>query len=815
MASFAQVYREDQGLPASEHTERVILGAMMLEPLAVIDATSRLEPDDFALDSHRRVYRVIVELLAVGYAIDSITVQNELVRRRELDSVGGAGWFAELTSNIPRRINIEDYVRIVKDKSLLRQMMGIFNDGLIRTSDQAEDAINVLSDVEARLAEVADRSIQRGFSGISDIVRDSFGSIDKLYEQGREITGLATRYTDFDRMTSGLQHSELIIIAARPSMGKAQPLSAKVLTPKGFLSMGEIASGARVVGSDGRAHTVTAVFPQGVMPIYEVTLSDGTSTQCTEDHLWWTQTRNERRRGSSGSVKTLGDIRTTLLRGDGGRQNHVLPSIQAVEFEPEGPLTIRPYTLGVLLGDGCLSEGHGRNAVFANPEEDIRLRVQQELDPADEVVRLQDSITCLIRRKQRNNELSETAKRLMELGVKGMLSHQKSIPPPYLRSSIPDRRDLLAGLLDTDGHVNKTGKTMEYSTSSPVLASQVAELARGLGMRVSLRDRIPSYAYKGQSLKGRRSFRVRIYCDKEVPTRSLKHRANWVKADSRTTHRAIVSIEPAGQAECQCIRVDAPDSLYVTDDFIPTHNTAWAINIAQNAAVHDGMVVAVFSLEMSKESLLRRMLASEAMVNSRKIQTGFLPREDKSKLHSALERLMESKLFVDDTPGITLAEMRAKARRLKQQEGKLDLIVIDYLQLMSGGTGANKRGFENRTQEVSAVSRGLKALAKELKVPVVALSQLSRGSEQRAGDKKPLLSDLRESGSIEQDADVVCFIHREEYYDRENEDLKGKAEIIIAKQRNGPTGSVHLAYLSDYTRFENLDTAHSSGGGEY
>jgi len=185
-------------------------------------------------------------------------------------------------------------------------------------------------------------------------------------------------------------------------------------------------------------------------------------------------------------------------------------------------------------------------------------------------------------------------------------------------------------------------------------------------------------------------------------------------------------------------------------------------------------------------------------------------------MRDALERLMESKLFVDDTPGITLAEMRAKARRLKQQEGgRLDLIVIDYLQLMSGSSGNGKKGPENRTQEVSMVSRGLKALAKELKVPVVAAAQLSRSNEQRTGDKRPMLSDLRESGSIEQDADVVCFIHREEYYDRENEDLKGKAEIIIAKQRNGPTGTINLAYLSDYTRFENLDTAHSGGGGDY
>src|SRR6185312_1664785 len=240
--------------------------------------------------------------------------------------------------------------------------------------------------------------------------------------------------------------------------------------------------------------------------------------------------------------------------------------------------------------------------------------------------------------------------------------------------------------------------------------------------------------------------------------------------------------------------------------------TAWAINIAQNAAVHDGKVVAVFSLEMSKESLLRRMLASEALVSSRKLQTGTMLREDRGKLMQALERLISSKMYIDDTPGITLAEMRAKARRLKQQEGALDLILVDYLQLMTGTNATGKKGFENRTQEVSSISRGLKALAKEMQVPVVALSQLSRGSEQRTGDKKPLLSDLRESGSIEQDADVVAFIHREEYYDRDNEDVKGKAEIIIAKQRNGPTGSIELAFVADYTRFENLSRDDGPGG---
>jgi replicative DNA helicase len=235
--------------------------------------------------------------------------------------------------------------------------------------------------------------------------------------------------------------------------------------------------------------------------------------------------------------------------------------------------------------------------------------------------------------------------------------------------------------------------------------------------------------------------------------------------------------------------------------------TALAINIAQNAAVNHEAKVAVFSLEMSKESLLRRMLASQAWVDQRKLQTGFLGREDQQKLQTALGQLVESRLFIDDSAGISLAEMRAKARRLKQNAGGLDLIVVDYLQLMSATLpSAGGKRYENRTQEVSAISRGLKALSKELDVPVVALSQLSRASERRGDDKRPMLSDLRESGSIEQDADVVCFIHREAYYNRTeelSEDEKAKSEIIIAKQRNGPTGTVHLNFLSNITRFEN------------
>jgi replicative DNA helicase len=457
MATFPHIVGE-QERPASVHAEMTILGAMLVEPVAIIDATMLLKTDDFALDSHRKIYDAMLHLVEAGHAVDIVTITDYLSKKKELDSVGGLPYLASLSEGLPRKLSIESYVRIVRDKSLMRQLLTVCDMGMIEASDQSREALDVLNQVTTRLTEISEHAVTGGFSDITAIVKDSFGSIDALYEQGREVTGLATHYIEFDRMTSGLQESELTIIAARPSMGK----------------------------------------------------------------------------------------------------------------------------------------------------------------------------------------------------------------------------------------------------------------------------------------------------------------------------------------------------------------TAWAINIAENAAVRGGKIVAVFSLEMSKASILRRMLASQSLVNSKAIQTGMLMREDRAKLINGLERLMESKMFIDDTPGITLAEMRAKARRLKQQHGALDLIVIDYLQLMTGSAGAQK-GFENRTQEVSAISRGLKALAKEMKVPVVALSQLSRASEQRGGDKKPLLSDLRESGSIEQDADVVCFIHREEYYDRENEDLKGKAEIIIAKQRNGPTGSIQLAYLADYTRFENLQHGDPTG----
>lgn len=232
--------------------------------------------------------------------------------------------------------------------------------------------------------------------------------------------------------------------------------------------------------------------------------------------------------------------------------------------------------------------------------------------------------------------------------------------------------------------------------------------------------------------------------------------------------------------------------------------TALCLNIAEHVGIEKREPVAIFSLEMAKEQLGVRMLCSQARVDSHKLRSGFLGESDWPKLTTAAGRLSEAPIFIDDSPAISIHEMRAKARRLQREHG-LSLLIVDYLQLMRGRSGS-----ENRQQEISEVSRSLKALAKEIRVPVIALSQLSRAVETRGGAKRPILADLRESGAIEQDADVIIFIYREEVYNPVPEN-RGKAEINVAKQRNGPTDTINLVFLGRYTRFENFESRQEEG----
>ncbi len=439
----------ERTLPHNLEAERAVLGAILLDGSAINNAVEFIDERSFFRDAHRRIFEKMRRLFEHGQAIDFITVKDELGRAGELEDVGGPAYVASLVDGLPHGVNVGDYARIVKEKAVLRALIASANQILGSAYDAERDAEEIVDDAERSIFAIAEGAVHGGFVSMADLVNSNFALIDQAVQRKQLVTGVPTGFEELDEMMAGLQRSDFIIVAARPSMGK----------------------------------------------------------------------------------------------------------------------------------------------------------------------------------------------------------------------------------------------------------------------------------------------------------------------------------------------------------------TSLVLNMAQHVGTKADMTVGFFSLEMSKEQLFMRLLTSEASIDAHRLRTGFLGERDFPKITAAMERLHAAKIFIDDTASIGVLEMRAKARRLKAEHG-LDLLIVDYLQLMQG-----KGRFENRVLELASISRGMKALAKELNVPVVALSQLSRAPEARPG-KRPQLSDLRESGALEQDADVVILIYREDFYERTDEN-DGIAELIVAKQRNGPTGTVKLAFLKQFTRFANLEAARS------
>jgi replicative DNA helicase len=441
-----EVVSQDKTLPHNLEAERTVLGAVLVDNAAFNSAAEILTRDDFYRESHRRVFDAMAALAERSQPIDLVTLKDELVKSGALEAAGGAAYLGSLVDGVPRITNVEHWSRIIKERAVLRNLIHASN-RIVQSCYEAEDEAAVLLDrAEKAIFDIAERRIRQGFVGIREIVKESFRTIDQLSQSKELVTGLPTGFVDIDEMTSGLQKGELVIVAARPAMGK----------------------------------------------------------------------------------------------------------------------------------------------------------------------------------------------------------------------------------------------------------------------------------------------------------------------------------------------------------------TSFCLNVAHHASLKAGETVGLFSLEMSKEQLVLRMLCSDARVDAHKLRTGRLQEKDWARLAKAYADLSASKIFIDDSATVSPLEMRAKCRRLKAEFG-LGLIIVDYLQLVTGGGRT-----ENRQQEISSISRSLKGLAKELAVPVIALSQLSRAPEART-DRRPQLSDLRESGALEQDADVVMFIYREEEH-KPTDENRGIAEIIIGKQRNGPTGSRRLAFIKEFTRFENLQT---------
>jgi replicative DNA helicase len=381
---------------------------------------------------------------------------------------------------------------------------------------------------------------------------------------------------------------------------------------------------------------------------------------------------------------------------------------------------------------------------------------------------------------------------LRSMGVLG----NKHVPSVYLRSSERQRRALLAGLLDTDGTVTSTG-SVQFTTTSQRLADDVYELIVSLGYRCSVNPKTVRGRTPASSIAYNLNFSThdevfRLHRKQVLHKERTRHHS-----DARRTSRFVTAIEPVPSVPVRCIEVGNESHMYLAGrSMVPTHNSTLGLDLARAASIKHGLTSVIFSLEMSRNEIVMRLLSAEAQVPLHHMRAGTMSDADWNKLASKMGVVSEAPLFIDDSPNMTLMEIRAKCRRLKQRHD-LRLVIVDYMQLMTSG-----KRVESRQQEVSEFSRSLKLLAKELGVPVIAISQLNRGPEQRT-DKKPMLSDLRESGSLEQDADMVILLHREDFYEKESP-RAGEADFIVAKHRNGPTQTVTVAFQGHYSRFVDM-----------
>src|SRR5262245_8636353 len=723
--------------PHNLDAERAVLGAVLLEGRETLPRVIEvLRPSDFYTEAHRVMYGSMLTLFDRGEPVDVLTLTEELRRGDQLEFVGGPAALALLVEQGSISAYLSSYTSIVRDRAVLRELIQTSSQIIAQAFDAKDDVQTLVDDAERRIFSLAERRLEGSALPIGKILRNTFEYIERLYERKEHVTGVATGFEKLDLETSGFQPSDFIIIAGRPSMGKAQPLDALIKTATGWKRMGDLRLGDELASIDGRRSLVSGIFPQGAKPIYQVTFSDGRSTRCTAEHLWRVHYRGW------AEPRVLDTERVARMLRTKRYQHRLWIDAPSGDYGHADALPIDPYMLGALIGDGTLL---GSALRFSTSQVEMLERLAERATSAF-ALRAAGGYDWRIVQTggaHRAGVAGVTPNRLIdalrELGLWGKRAEAKFIPDIYLNASRAARLELLRGLMGTDGWAERWGST-RFCTLSDRLARQVAELVRSLGGWCSVRSKRMAHRYRGARKEGRPAFVCNIhYRDPRGLFHLSDKQSRALPAPQHQWRPVFLTIEPAGKAETQCIAVTHPSRTYVTDDYVVTHNTAFALNIAQHVGITLRGRVLVLSLEMSAQQIVQRMLCSEAKVDSQAVRTGYLSSADWHRLTAAAGRLSEAAIFIDDSPGLTVLEARAKARRMKAEHG-LDLLVIDYLQLMRG-----RAAMESRQQEISEISRSLKALAKELNVPVVALSQLSRAVEARqARDFKPQLSDLRE-----------------------------------------------------------------------
>jgi len=866
--------------PHSIEAEQSVLGAVLLWDGALYGLVIEegLRPEDFYRDRHRLIYESMLALYQESQPVDPLTVTEHLRSRGELENAGGQAEVDALTGAVPAVGNALRYGRIVREHALLRRLLAKTYEIQTAVLNRTEQP-NVLVELAERgILEVAHDDRTKDFRQVGEVLEVEIDKWQKLSREGISLTGTPSGFGDLDEITGGFQPGNLIILAARPSMGKCFGKGTPVPDPdRGIRRPIEkivelVQSGEEVfvtaLGPDLKLHRrrVVAGVESGLQPVFRLRTRLGRQVDATANHPFL----------------TIEGWRRLDELGPGSRiaAPRVLPEPQFASPVPDHELVL----LAALIADGNLTQSSprfcfGRDSAILDEVFEatgaMGLRLSTLEGPA--------TASISAGRGSGPNPLTELLK---QHGLWGKGSADKFVPEAIFQAPNRDIARFLGVMYACDGHVYASGSLNQigYTTISEQLARDVQHLLLRLGINARTR-KLKRDVYEGTEITAREVIitgqegllefcrQVRVYgktaklnqvldrlftvraktnvdtlpsgawdivagAKGELSWRNLSLRAgypdthNWHVGtrglsrprmaqlaevlDDPTLHRLAVSdvwwdevesIEPLGEAETYDIQVEG-DANFVAGNLI-SHNSALVTNMAENVALHPErpLPVALFSLEMSEAELAQRFIASQATIKGDDLRKGRLKDERKWKrVLDTATRYDQAPLFVDDSSDIGILEIRAKARRLHQQtEGGLGLIIVDYLQLMRPDPT-----IDSRVQQVGEMSRGLKILARELGVPVIALSQLSRAVESRsATDKRPMLSDLRESGQIEQDADLVMFIYRDEYYFPETTEHPGEAELIIAKHRNGGLGTVNVSFQSEFPRF--LGLSHQAG----
>ncbi|WP_459187258.1 DnaB-like helicase C-terminal domain-containing protein [Parabacteroides sp. APC149_11_2_Y6] len=764
-------------MPNALELEDAVIGALLAEPSSFSKIDNVISPDDFYNQSNAIIFKAMRNLASKRAPIDMLTVTEELNSMGELKNIGGAYRISELSSKVAGASHIGYHARIIKDKSMARKLIEITSKAQSSAYDSSEDISDTMEQLEKDYTELVSDTSNEESINLSEAISESLKQAENtqsLRNKGVHVAIPTNLSSLNDIFAGGWRAPDLIVVGGRPSMGKALRMDAKILTPYGWKLNKDIRIGDEVSSIDGKPSFVTGVFPQGHVKTYKILFSDGREIECCGSHLWSVQSC----KFSKNANKVLSTLEIMNLLSMTKYQKRISIPLFSGITGTDKQFVIPPYLMGVLLGDGILGSG----VVWCKPDQFIVDKIKSMVDY--EVKKTRDYFVIINANKKSDNKYRRA---LHDLGLFGKCSHEKFIPKCYLESCREQRIMLLNGLLDTDGDIDKNGAIC-YNTVSPMLAKDVQTLCWSLGYKCSLSKR-RSYLYGERK---RDSYRLYITAPNPHECFTLPRKSERARI-RKCKPLTIVSVTPTNRyVECQCISVSHEKALFITDDYIVTHNTQHALAFAKAAAIA-GKHVLFASIEMTATQLVNRFLLEDERISGYNLRTGQMSPEEWGAIDEMSGKLWNLPIHIAGGSSIrNLSNIKSEARRLKRK-GQLDLLIIDYLTLIKTNIA-----FQSRYLEVGYITGELKNLAKELNIPVILLSQLSR-PQKGVEIREPRLEDLRESGDIEQDADIVLFIHRPDYYEPDAIDSNGvpwknRGKIIISKYREGARNNSVIFY---------------------